>query len=98
MGWATRHALAGARDAAEARARARAYFERGLPAAGNGTVMQAAPIALAARSVEEAERAARADAVLTHGDPRAGGLLDDAGRGDPLPAADRGGRERPSRR
>ncbi len=72
IGRATRHALAGASDAAQARARALAFFQGGLPAAGNGTVMRAAPIALAAASVEEAARAARADAALTHGDPRAG--------------------------
>jgi ADP-ribosyl-[dinitrogen reductase] hydrolase len=95
MGRATRRALVGAADAAQAQERARALLEQGLPAAGNGTVMRATPIALAARSREEAARAARRDASLTHGDPRAGdasaclcaALLALAAGEDPLPAA-----------
>ncbi len=71
MGRATRHALVGARDAGEARARALALYERGLPAAGNGTVMRASPIGLATRDRGRAAAAARRDARLTHGDPRA---------------------------
>jgi len=71
MGRATRRALLGAADAAHAQARARVLYEQGLPAAGNGTVMRVTPIALAAESPAEAARAAREDASLTHGDPRA---------------------------
>jgi len=95
MGRATRTALVGAGDAEEARRRARAYFEAGHLAAGNGTVMRATPIALAAVSVDEAARAARADATLTHGDPAAGdasaalcaALLAVAAEADPVEAA-----------
>lgn len=95
IGRATRLALAGARSAAEARARARALYQCGLPTAGNGTVMRACPIGLAAGHPREAARAARLDAALTHGDPRAheasaalcAALVAVAEGGDPLAAA-----------
>jgi ADP-ribosyl-[dinitrogen reductase] hydrolase len=72
IGRATRRALVRARDAADARARARSYFEATGMAAGNGTLMRAGPIGLAAGAIPEAVEAARRDAVLTHADPVAG--------------------------
>lgn len=54
IGWATAHALTGARGADDARARARAHLKATGLAAGNGAVMRATPIGLAARSVAEA--------------------------------------------
>jgi len=72
IGNATSAALRGASSAAEAREQARTYVERTGSGAGNGTIMRAAPIGLAASSLAEAVDAARADAVLTHGDARAG--------------------------
>lgn len=72
IGNTTRAALQGASDDEDARNRAREFHERTGRSAGNGTVMRAAPIALAARSREEAFDAARADAVLSHHDPAAG--------------------------
>lgn len=72
IGNATSAALRGASSAAEARERAQSYVERTGGGAGNGTIMRAAPIGLAATSLAEAVDAARADAALTHGDPRAG--------------------------
>jgi ADP-ribosyl-[dinitrogen reductase] hydrolase len=72
IGRTTRSALVGARDAADARARARAHYERTRLAAGNGTVMRVAPIGVAARDLGEAVGAAQRDARLTHADPAAG--------------------------
>jgi ADP-ribosyl-[dinitrogen reductase] hydrolase len=69
IGRTTRYALVGAADADDARWRARAHYEATGLAAGNGTVMRAAPIGLAARDAAEAVDAARRDAELTHGDP-----------------------------
>ena len=95
IGRTTRAALQGARDAREARARARDQHERTGFTAGNGSVMRATPIAFAAESVEQAARAARADAELTHFDPAAGvasaalcaALLALGQDGDPIAAA-----------
>jgi ADP-ribosyl-[dinitrogen reductase] hydrolase len=95
IGRTTRAALQGARDAADARSRAREHHERTGFSAGNGTVMRATPIALAARSTEDAARAARADAALTHFDPAAAGasaalcaaLIAVGQRDDPVAAA-----------
>lgn len=95
IGRTTRAALRGARDAADARTRARAHHERTGFSAGNGTVMRAAPIALAAGSRDQAAQAARADAVLTHFDPAAAAasaalctaLIAVGAGGDPLAAA-----------
>ena len=67
IGRATTRALIGARDAENARERARAYLEAGGLAAGNGTVMRATPIGLVARDLSEAAEAARRGAELTHG-------------------------------
>jgi ADP-ribosylglycohydrolase len=72
IGRANARALIGARGADDARARARAHLEATGLAAGNGTVMRATPIGLAARGVAEAADAARRDAELTHADPVAG--------------------------
>jgi ADP-ribosylglycohydrolase len=72
IGRTTRSALVGARDAEDARARARTHYRATRLAAGNGTVMRATPIGLAARDLGEAVRAARLDAQLTHADPAAG--------------------------
>lgn len=72
IGTITRIALQGARDADDARGRARRHHERHGMTAGNGTIMRAAPIGLAAASAAEASRYARDDAVLTHFDPVAG--------------------------
>jgi ADP-ribosyl-[dinitrogen reductase] hydrolase len=71
IGGTTRAALRGATSADDARAKAMASHARAGLTAGNGTVMRAAPIALAASSVEEATKAARDDAQLTHFDPAA---------------------------
>jgi ADP-ribosyl-[dinitrogen reductase] hydrolase len=71
IGRTTRSALVGARDAEHARARARAHYETMELAAGNGTVMRATPIGIAAHDLEEAVDAARRDAQLTHADPAA---------------------------
>jgi ADP-ribosyl-[dinitrogen reductase] hydrolase len=72
IGRTTRSALVGARDAEDARARAGAHYLATRLAAGNGTVMRATPIGLAARDLDEAVAAARRDARLTHADPAAG--------------------------
>jgi ADP-ribosylglycohydrolase len=69
IGRTTRRALSGARDAEDARARARAHYEETRLAAGNGTVMRATAIGLAARTLAEAVDAAHRDAQLTHADP-----------------------------
>lgn len=97
VGNATAAALRGVSDAAGARERARSYMESTGSGAGNGTVMRAAPIGLAAGSAEEAVAAARADAELTHGDARAAeasaaycaALVAIAQGGDPRSAATR---------
>jgi len=72
IGKTTRTALMGAIDAGDARARAAHFHESVALTAGNGTVMRAAPIGLAAATVGQATRAAREDAILTHADPAAG--------------------------
>jgi ADP-ribosyl-[dinitrogen reductase] hydrolase len=72
IGRTTRKALVGTRDAEDARARARVHYQETRLAAGNGTVMRAAPIGLSARTLAEAVDAARRDAELTHADPVAG--------------------------
>jgi ADP-ribosyl-[dinitrogen reductase] hydrolase len=72
IGRTTRSALVGAADAKDACARARAHYAAKGLAAGNGTVMRATPIGLAARTLAEAVDAARRDAALTHADPIAG--------------------------
>jgi ADP-ribosylglycohydrolase len=95
IGRTTRGALIGARDAEHARARARAHYEATELAAGNGTVMRATPIGLAAHDLDEAVDAARRDAQLTHADPAASAasaalcaaLLAIREGGDPLSAA-----------
>lgn len=95
IGIITRMALEGATSADESRFRARQYHEETERTAGNGTIMRAAPIALAARSLRQALDAAREDAVLTHFDPAAGmasaalcaSLLAIAAEEDPLEAA-----------
>jgi len=95
IGRTTRSALVGARDAEDARARACAHYATTRLAAGNGTVMRATPIGLAARDLDEAVDAARRDAQLTHADPAAGAasaavcaaLLAMRESGDPLAAA-----------
>lgn len=95
IGAITRGALRNARDDEDARARAKALHEQSGLTAGNGTVMRAAPIGLAASSVEEATRAAREDARLTHFDPAAASasaalcaaLVTIGEGGDPLDAA-----------
>jgi hypothetical protein len=71
IGRATRAALTGASDAAEARRRASEFHALTGMGAGNGTVMRCAPIGLAARDLDEARTAAVADAQLTHGHPAA---------------------------
>jgi ADP-ribosyl-[dinitrogen reductase] hydrolase len=71
IGRATAHALMGATDAEDARARARAYLESGGLAAGNGTVMRATPIALATTDPVTARDAAHRDPELTHADKSA---------------------------
>ena len=95
IGRATSRALIGARNADDARTRARAYFEATGMAAGNGALMRAAPIGLAARTDADAAAAARYDAVLTHADPVAAAasaalcaaLLALRADGEPLAAA-----------
>jgi ADP-ribosylglycohydrolase len=72
IGAITRAALRGARDDEHARAKAKACHEQSGLTAGNGTVMRAAPIGLAASSVEESSRASREDARLSHFDAAAG--------------------------
>jgi ADP-ribosylglycohydrolase len=72
IGSATAAALRGAADAADACSRAEAHHEATGMSAGNGTVMRAAPIGLAAPSVEAAVDAAKLDARLTHFDPTTG--------------------------
>ena len=97
IGRTTRRALIGAADADDARARARAHHEATRLAAGNGTVMRATPIGLAARTQAEAVKAAKIDAALTHADPVAGAasaalcaaLVAVRDEGDPLTAARR---------
>jgi ADP-ribosylglycohydrolase len=97
IGTITRSSLVGARDDDGARQRAKAQHDETGMTAGNGTVMRVTPIALAARSVEEASVAARADAVLTHHDPVAGAasaaicaalMAIRDGSGDPIGAAE----------
>lgn len=95
IGRTTASALVGAADADDARARARAHYQGTRRTAGNGTVMRATPIGLAARTSAEALDAARRDAELTHADPIAGAasaalcaaLLAIRGDADPLAAA-----------
>jgi ADP-ribosyl-[dinitrogen reductase] hydrolase len=72
IGRTTRAALRGAASDEDARARAEQFYRQSDRPAGNGTVMRATPIGLAAKSVEEAVRAAHEDAKLTHSDPAAG--------------------------
>ncbi len=72
IGGTTAASLIGARGADDARERARKTHERTGQTAGNGTVMRATPIALAAEGLPEAVDAARLDARLTHFDPAAG--------------------------
>jgi len=72
IGGTTAAALIGARGADDARERARLTHERTGQTAGNGTVMRATPIAIAAATAEQAALAAREDARLTHLDPAAG--------------------------
>jgi ADP-ribosyl-[dinitrogen reductase] hydrolase len=72
IGRTTRSALVGAVNAEDARARARAHYQASNLAAGNGTVMRATPVGLAARTLAEGVDAARHDAELTHADPAAG--------------------------
>jgi ADP-ribosyl-[dinitrogen reductase] hydrolase len=71
IGAITRAALRGATGDEDARAKAKACHEQSGLTAGNGTVMRAAPIGLAAASKQEAVKAAREDARLTHFDPAA---------------------------
>jgi ADP-ribosylglycohydrolase len=71
MGHTTRMALIGATDAADARLRAREHWLVSEYAAGNGTVMRATPIGVAARTAAEAAQWALRDAELTHADPAA---------------------------
>jgi ADP-ribosyl-[dinitrogen reductase] hydrolase len=71
-GRTTRSSLRGAANEADARAQAEAYHAATGQSATNGTIMRAAPIGLAAASVESAARSARQDARLTHYDPAAG--------------------------
>jgi ADP-ribosyl-[dinitrogen reductase] hydrolase len=71
IGRTTRAALRGAASDVDARARAEEFHRGTGLSAGNGTVMRATPIALAAASVEEARHAAHEDAILTHHDPAA---------------------------
>jgi ADP-ribosylglycohydrolase len=72
IGNTTRRALVGACDAEDARTRARVHHEATRLAAGNGSVMRATPIALAARDLDSAVTAAKRDAELTHANPVAG--------------------------
>jgi ADP-ribosyl-[dinitrogen reductase] hydrolase len=72
IGNTTAAALRGATDDADARRRAEAFHEATRRSAGNGTVMRATPIGLAAPTVTAAADAAREDARLTHFDPQAG--------------------------
>jgi len=72
IGRTTRAALQGATSDTDARTRAEAFYRETGLAAGNGTVMRSAPIALAAASLDEATWAAHEDAKLTHFDPAAG--------------------------
>ena len=103
IGRTTRSALVGARDADDTRARARAHHEATRLAAGNGTVMRATPIGLAARDLPEAVDACQRDAQLTHADPAAGAasaalcaaLLALRGSADPLAAGRGQAREHP---
>jgi hypothetical protein len=55
--------------------------EPGVVAAGNGTVMRAAPIALVASDLIAARELAREDAELTHADSSRGNRLRRAVRG-----------------
>lgn len=71
IGATTRTALTAANGAGDARSRARALHERTGMTAGNGTVMRAAPLALACCPSAETARAAHQDAALTHADPMA---------------------------
>jgi ADP-ribosyl-[dinitrogen reductase] hydrolase len=103
IGRTTRHALIGARDAADARARARERHRVAPSAAGNGTVMRATPIGLAAHDLTEAVAAARCDAQITHAAPVAGAasaalcaaLLALRTAADPLDAAREQARDHP---
>src|SRR5437867_1228653 len=71
IGAITRAALQGGKDEEAVRAKAKAAHERSGLTAGNGTIMRCAPIGLAARTQQEATKAAHADASLTHFDPAA---------------------------
>lgn|SRR5919109_1211170 len=68
IGAITRGALRGAKDDNDTRSRAKALHEQAGLTAGNGTIMRAAPIGLAAATKDEARQAAHADASLTHYD------------------------------
>jgi ADP-ribosylglycohydrolase len=72
IGRTTRHALVGATGANDARARARERHRLEPSVAGNGTVMRAAPVGLAAHDLAEAVAAANCDAQITHAAPVAG--------------------------
>jgi ADP-ribosylglycohydrolase len=72
IGIATRKSLRGVRSSSDALANAKRLHQETGRTAGNGTIMRAAPVALAARTPEEASEVARADARLTHFDPMAG--------------------------
>ena len=103
IGRTTGRALIRARDAEDARARARAHYQQTRLAAGNGTVMRAAPIGLAAAGLAEAVDAAHRDAQLTHADPVAAAasaalsaaLLAVRESEDPLAAAQQQARDHP---
>lgn len=71
IGITCRTVLKGATSAAVARRRAYDLHQRTGKTAGNGTVMRCAPIAVAAADEQQALRAARADATLTHFDTAA---------------------------
>jgi ADP-ribosylglycohydrolase len=71
IGRATRAALIGASDAADARRSASDFHASTGMGAGNGTVMRCTPIGLVAHDIGEARAAAFEDARLTHGHPAA---------------------------
>jgi ADP-ribosylglycohydrolase/predicted protein tyrosine phosphatase len=73
VGVQTRAVLSAARSGAELPALARAYFERGNNAAGNGSLMRTAPVALACLGDDDAlAEVPMLVSALTHGDPLAG--------------------------
>jgi ADP-ribosyl-[dinitrogen reductase] hydrolase len=71
IGSITRGALRGATDDKDTRRRAQALHEQAGLTAGNGTIMRAAPIGLAAATTDQATEAAHEDASLTHYDSAA---------------------------